>query len=85
MSDKISLAAMAVWKRIGEQHEFKEVWEKLENAERSYIVGDIYNIIKEVMPDKTCKTYTNMASVFKDVGYTHRFSSGFHRGGDYDD
>ena len=35
----------ALFRRIGEQPEFKEAFEKLPNAERSYMAGDFYNII----------------------------------------
>ena len=35
----------ALFRRIGEQPEFKEVFEKLPNAERNYMAGDFYNII----------------------------------------
>ena len=42
----LNYATMAILARIGKQAEFKEAWEKLENAERNYICGDIYNIVK---------------------------------------
>jgi len=45
---KISEATMRVLERIGIQAEFSEAWKKMENAERNYLCGDIYNIIKEV-------------------------------------
>ena len=35
----------ALFRRIGEQPEFKEAFEKLPNAERNYMAGDFYNII----------------------------------------
>jgi hypothetical protein len=44
--DPLNYATMAILARIGKQVEFKEAWEKLENAERNYICGDIYNIVK---------------------------------------
>ena len=44
--DPLNYATMAILARIGKQAEFKEAWEKLENAERNYICGDIYNIVK---------------------------------------
>jgi hypothetical protein len=47
MNDKISVATMRVLERIGIQAEFSEAWKKMENAERNYLCGDIYNIIKE--------------------------------------
>ena len=42
----LNYATMAILARIGKQAEFKEAWERLENAERNYICGDIYNIVK---------------------------------------
>jgi len=36
---------VALFRRIGEQPEFKEAFEKLPNAERNYMAGDFYNII----------------------------------------
>ena len=36
---------VALFRRIGEQSEFKEAFEKLPNAERSIMAGDFYNII----------------------------------------
>jgi hypothetical protein len=47
MTDKISMATFSILSRIGAQSEFSEAWKKMENAERSYLCGDIYNIIKE--------------------------------------
>ena len=44
--DPLNYVTMAILARIGKQVEFKEAWEKLENAERNYICGDIYNIVK---------------------------------------
>ena len=42
----LNYATMAILARIGKQAEFKAAWERLENAERNYICGDIYNIVK---------------------------------------
>jgi len=36
---------IALFRRIGEQPEFKEAFEKLPNAERNYMAGDFYNIL----------------------------------------
>jgi len=36
---------VALFRRIGEQLELKDEWEKLPNAERSAMAGDFYNII----------------------------------------
>ena len=36
---------VALFRRIGEQPEFKEAFEKLPNAERNYMAGDFHNII----------------------------------------
>ena len=44
--DPISDAVLKIFKRIGEQFEFKEIWNTLPNAERSYLAGDFYNIIQ---------------------------------------
>jgi hypothetical protein len=51
MTDKIIIAVLNILHRIHKQPEFKEAWETMPNAERNYLTGDIYNIIKEVMPD----------------------------------
>lgn len=50
MNGKINKATMKVLHRIGRQPEFKDAWERLENAERDYLCGDIYNIIKRGEP-----------------------------------
>ena len=36
---------VALFRRIGEQPDFKEAFEKLPNAERSAMAGDFYNIL----------------------------------------
>ena len=44
--DPVSHATMMILLRISKQAEFKEVWQNLENAERNYICGDIFNLVK---------------------------------------
>jgi hypothetical protein len=36
---------LALFHRIGEQSDLKEVWDKIPNAERNALAGDFYNII----------------------------------------
>jgi len=38
---------IALFRRIGEQPDLKEEWEKMPNAERNCMAGAFYNIIKE--------------------------------------
>ena len=42
---------MQILKRIGEQYEFSEAWKKMENVERSYLAGDIYNVISSAISE----------------------------------
>lgn len=47
--DPISKATLDILKRVGNQSEFSESWKSLPNAERSYLAGDIYNIIRDAL------------------------------------
>ena len=50
----------AVLKRIGEQPEFAEAWKNMLNAERSYLAGDLYNIINSPRPASSTDALTDL-------------------------
>jgi hypothetical protein len=59
--DATSKTVLEIMKRIGNQHDLKEAWEHMPNAERNYIAGDLYNIIashsqQEQSHTKQCET-----------------------------
>jgi len=81
----LNYATMAILARIGKQAEFKEAWEKLENAERNYICGDIYNIVKSACShpyqserdiDEWCKVHSEVIKDIQTSAYREGYNDG---------